>query len=222
MKPGSVPMTRRVLDTTLLGLTPYVAPRLTRKMLTAKPIRMPRLEAPFWRTSTDKAYSREEIDEILRSDPDIAELERVGVWQGWSRRIFSRVDYFQVAEHSAQIGAGRLRELEGRFRKGRVNVLSCSTTMEMGVDIGGLSAVAMNNAPPSPCQLPPTSRPGRTPTGVPSHRLDPLQHFAARRMGLPEPVVAVSNQVACDPGESPERAHCTAACQRPYTHPLLC
>ena len=144
------PMTRRVLDTTLLGLTPYVAPRLTREMLTAKPIRMPRLEAPFWRTSTDKAYSREEIDEILRSDPDIAELERVGVWQGWSRRIFSRVDYFQVAEHSAQIGAGRLRELEGRFRKGRVNVLSCSTTMEMGVDIGGLSAVAMNNAPPSP------------------------------------------------------------------------
>ena len=144
------PMTRRVLDTTLLGLTPYVAPRLTREMLTAAPIRMPRLEAPFWRTPTDKPYSREEIDEVLRSDPDIAELERVGVWHGWSRRIFSRVDYFQVAEHSAQIGAGRLRELEGRFRKGRVNVLSCSTTMEMGVDIGGLSAVAMNNAPPSP------------------------------------------------------------------------
>ena len=144
------PMTRRVLDTTLLGLTPYVAPRLTREMLTAEPIRMPRLEAPFWRTPTDKPYSREEIDEVLRSDPDIAELERVGVWHGWSRRIFSRVDYFQVAEHSAQIGAGRLREIEGRFRKGRVNVLSCSTTMEMGVDIGGLSAVAMNNAPPSP------------------------------------------------------------------------
>ena len=144
------PMTRRVLDTTLLGLTPYVAPRLTREMLTAEPIRMPRLTAPFWRTPTDRPYSREEIDEVLRSDPDIAELERVGVWHGWSRRIFSRVDYFQVAEHSAQIGAGRLREIEGRFRKGRVNVLSCSTTMEMGVDIGGLSAVAMNNAPPSP------------------------------------------------------------------------
>ena len=144
------PMTRRVLDTTLLGLTPYVAPRLTREMLRAEPIRMPRLETPFWRTPTDKPYSREEVDEVLRSDPDIVELERIGVWQGWSRRIFSRVDYFQVAEHSAQIGAGRLRDLEGRFRAGRVNVLSCSTTMEMGVDIGGLSAVAMNNAPPSP------------------------------------------------------------------------
>ncbi len=144
------PITRRVLDTTVLGLTPYVAPGLSREMLTAKSIRMPRLEAPFWRTPTDAPYSREKIDEVIRSDPDIAELERNGVWQGWSRRIYAQVDYFQVAEHSAQIGAGRLRELEGRFRKGRVNVLSCSTTMEMGVDIGGLSAVAMNNAPPSP------------------------------------------------------------------------
>ena len=144
------PITRRVLDTTVEGLTPYVAPGLSRKMLEAQPIRMPSLTAPFWRTPTDAPYSREEIDDVLRSDPDIGELERAGVWQGWSRRIFAQVDYFQVAEHSAQIGASRLRELEGWFRKGRVNVLSCSTTMEMGVDIGGLSAVAMNNAPPSP------------------------------------------------------------------------
>ena len=144
------PLTRRVLDTTIVGLTPYVAPGLPSAMLEAKRIRMPSLTAPFWRTPTDAPYSREKIDHVLRSDPDIAELERAGVWQGWSRRIFAKVDYFQVAEHSAQIGASRLRELEGRFRKGRVNVLSCSTTMEMGVDIGGLSAVAMNNAPPSP------------------------------------------------------------------------
>ncbi|MYI46653.1 MAG: DEAD/DEAH box helicase [Gemmatimonadetes bacterium] len=144
------PMTRRVLDTTLLGLTPYVAPGLTRDTLTATSIRMPRLETPFWRSSTDATFGREHIDEVIRNDDDIAELKRLGVWQGWSRRIFSLVDYFQVAEHSAQIDAARLSELEERFRKGRVNVLSCSTTMEMGVDIGGLSAVAMNNAPPSP------------------------------------------------------------------------
>src|ERR1700686_4315703 len=31
--------------------------------------------------------------------------------------------------------------------------MSCSTTMEMGVDIGGISAVAMNNAPPSPANF---------------------------------------------------------------------
>ena len=144
------PITRRVLDTTVAGLTPYVAPGLDRRALTATPIKMPRLEAPFWRTSTDAAIGSKDIDEAIRNDVDIRKLERLGVWQGWSRRIFALVDYFQVAEHSAQIGARRLRDLEDQFRTGKVNVLSCSTTMEMGVDIGGLSAVAMNNAPPSP------------------------------------------------------------------------
>ena len=144
------PVTRRVLDTTIGGLTPYVAKGLTDDALKAAPIRMPYLEAPFWRNVLDGArYSREEITDAIRIDPDVAELERLGVWQGLSSRIFAGLDYFQVAEHSAQIGARRLRTLERRFRRGMINVLSCSTTMEMGVDIGGLSAVAMNNAPPS-------------------------------------------------------------------------
>ena len=145
------PVTRRVLDTTVMGFTPYIAPGLTDDALKAIPIRMPRLEAPLWRRAADGApYSREQIEEAIRSDPDIAELERLGVWQGLSRRIFAKVPYFQVAEHSAQLAARRLATLERRFRRGLINVLSCSTTMEMGVDIGGLSAVAMNNAPPSP------------------------------------------------------------------------
>ncbi len=144
------PITRRVLDTTVGGLTPYVVPGLRSEELTATRLRMPLLKAPFWRKPMGGSYSREEIDEEIRGDPEIAELERLGVWRGWSRRIFEHVDYFQVAEHSAQLSAARLRDLEDRFRRGRVNVLSCSTTMEMGVDIGGLSAVAMNNAPPSP------------------------------------------------------------------------
>src|SRR5690606_15214397 len=36
------------------------------------------------------------------------------------------------------------------FKRGQINVLNCSTTMEMGVDIGGISAVVMNNVPPHP------------------------------------------------------------------------
>ncbi len=145
------PVTRRVLDTTVDEYTPYVARGLTDSALKAKPIRMPRVPAPFWRKPIDTTpYTREEIEESIRSDMDIADLEKRGIWQGLSHRIYAQVEYFQVAEHSAQLDAWRLRQLEDRFRKGRVNVLSCSTTMEMGVDIGGLSAVAMNNAPPSP------------------------------------------------------------------------
>lgn len=144
------PVTRRVLDTTVCGLTPYVTPGLSDADLQADRVRMPRVPAPFWRKPSGAAYSPYEIAEAIHSDADIVVLTEMGVWQGLSQRIYSQGGYFQVAEHSAQLDAGRLRELEGRFRDGMVNVLSCSTTMEMGVDIGGLSTVAMTNAPPSP------------------------------------------------------------------------
>nr|MDA3878369.1 helicase-related protein [Halothiobacillus sp.] len=58
--------------------------------------------------------------------------------------------YYRAAEHSAQQSAERLDCYEDEFKKGRINVLNCSTTMEMGVDIGGISAVVMSNVPPHP------------------------------------------------------------------------
>ena len=144
------PVTRRVLDTTVCGLTPYVAIGLEAEQLKAPAIRMPRLRWAFWRNANDVPYTRREIGGFVLADEDVQVLKREGVWQGLSSRIYGKLDYYQVAEHSAQLDADRLRDLEDRFKRGEVNVLSCSTTMEMGVDIGGLSAVAMNNAPPSP------------------------------------------------------------------------
>lgn len=143
------PVTRRVLDTTVCGFTPYVTPALQDDDLKATPIRMPRVNAPFWRHPSGARFTREDIEAAVANDPDIPNLERQGAWEGLSHRIFSGSSYFQVAEHSAQLDANRLGDLEDAFRTGSVNVLSCSTTMEMGVDIGGLSAVAMTNAPPS-------------------------------------------------------------------------
>ncbi|MFN3208939.1 MAG: DEAD/DEAH box helicase [Roseovarius sp.] len=51
-------------------------------------------------------------------------------------------------EHTAAIGTGLRNEIEGKFRTGDVNVLSCTTTMEMGVDLGDLEAVICRNVPP--------------------------------------------------------------------------
>lgn len=51
-------------------------------------------------------------------------------------------------EHSAVIG-GHLREvIEERFRTGRINLLSCTTTLELGVDLGDLEATVCRNVPP--------------------------------------------------------------------------
>lgn len=54
----------------------------------------------------------------------------------------------RVPEHSAQLETGDLGELEDRFRRHEINVFSCTPTMEVGVDIGGLCAVILGNLPP--------------------------------------------------------------------------
>lgn len=52
-------------------------------------------------------------------------------------------------EHTAQLTSQSAAELQTQFMKGAVNVLSCSTTFELGVDVGDLEAVFMRNVPPS-------------------------------------------------------------------------
>src|SRR3546814_6790203 len=57
--------------------------------------------------------------------------------------------YLRAEEHSAQQPPHRLRDFEEQFKQGDINLLACSTTMEMGVDIGSIEAVLMTNVPPS-------------------------------------------------------------------------
>lgn len=55
-----------------------------------------------------------------------------------------------VAEHSAQISGEERARRETDFKEGRLDVLMCTPTLELGVDIGPLLTVVLRNAPPTP------------------------------------------------------------------------
>lgn len=58
----------------------------------------------------------------------------------------------EAAEHSGQVDGSERKSIEYRFRTKTdpLNALVCTPTMELGINIGDLSAIFMRNVPPNP------------------------------------------------------------------------
>ena len=140
------PVTRRVLTHRLFGRSPY-GHREASPFANLEPetLRFPTLPTPFPRSGHD----RERIADWLRADALVAELRASGTWNNLHDRAVLLTPYLRAEEHSAQQPPERLRAFEGEFRRGEINMLACSTTMELDVEIGSVSAVLMTNVPPS-------------------------------------------------------------------------
>ena len=67
------------------------------------------------------------------------------------RRLYTEIEPIKLVakEHTAQLTGEAAAELQTQFVRAEVNVLSCSTTFELGVDVGELESVFMRNVPPS-------------------------------------------------------------------------
>lgn len=82
-----------------------------------------------------KGILRERKDQILVKQHYVSLIQR-------------RPISLTAEEHTAQLQPEELSERENRFRSGEINLLSSSTTLELGVDIGELQVVALRNFPP--------------------------------------------------------------------------
>ncbi|MBQ6944579.1 MAG: DEAD/DEAH box helicase [Ruminococcus sp.] len=67
-------------------------------------------------------------------------------------RVYTELDIYDliIKEHTAQLDLETAKQYQDKFVNKEINVLSCSTTFEMGVDVGDLETVFMKNMPPTP------------------------------------------------------------------------
>ena len=55
---------------------------------------------------------------------------------------------FRAEEHTAQIDTEKAKERQNEFKAGHINLLSSSTTFELGIDLGDLDVAFLRNIPP--------------------------------------------------------------------------
>ncbi|WP_018274880.1 DEAD/DEAH box helicase [Teredinibacter turnerae] len=143
------PVTNKLLDVTLRGITPYIPKGAAANDYRCEKIKLP----PVWEYEGDEADYADNVESIrnrINSSESVDYLRNRNLWTDINDRAVEGGFYYATAEHSAQQSPDRLQTYEDLFKRGRKNVLNCSTTMEMGVDIGGIAAVVMNNVPPHP------------------------------------------------------------------------
>ncbi len=104
----------------------------------------------------------------LRCTRRLEEYKPTTETDGRLRRLYRTFDPvpLRAQEHTAQWTGEKAAEIQGEFVRGQINALSCSTTFELGVDVGELQAVVLRNMrlpPPTTCSGPDVPAGARTP-----------------------------------------------------------
>ena len=103
---------------------------------------------------TEQGMSKEEVRLWAKEHRQILWNNHIwgenGVFENRLTDIYAKPNLFIQAEHTAQVDKDVSRTLQTDFKEHTINILACSTTMEMGVDLGNLEVVMLTSVPPMP------------------------------------------------------------------------
>ncbi len=89
----------------------------------------------------------------IKCDAKVDEIDSLELRKDnhFSKLYFSdRMTPLFIKEHTAQLSKKESAQYQEQFIKKEINALSCSTTFEMGVDVGDLETVFLRDVPPLP------------------------------------------------------------------------
>jgi ATP-dependent helicase YprA (DUF1998 family) len=109
------------------------------------PYRCDRCRRIWWRSVSAVCPS-------YRCQGRLGVADRDEMEKNYYRRLYTglRPIGLRVREHTGQLNSDHAADLQQKFLDGDINALSCTTTFELGVDVGEVQAILMRNVPPSP------------------------------------------------------------------------
>lgn len=109
-------------------------------------------DTPAWRCSTCGMVSHVNVRDVC------LRFRCAGSLEPWTARAGGHYEHLyrtleviplSASEHTAQWTSQEAARIQQEFIDGKLNVLSCSTTFELGVDVGELQSVVLRNVPPT-------------------------------------------------------------------------
>lgn len=140
------PVTRRLLDTTFCGYSPMLKGRICKEWFEKY-----KCKEEDMLTMPCRPTDNNEVTQWMETDRSVQTMKNRGFWTDRHKYAYQYTPPFIAAEHSAQQSKERLQDYTKKFTQNppQVNVFHCSTTMEMGVDIGDIEIVLMDTIPPT-------------------------------------------------------------------------
>ena len=139
------PVTNQLLDTTFCGYSPLVVGEFTEKLFDCYHCSDTKIIMP------SRPKDNDDVPAWMENDEHVKNLIDKGLWSDRHKYTYKKTPAYIAAEHSAQQPKKLLRDYTKSFSQQNpsINVLHCSTTMEMGVDIGDIDVVLMDTIPPT-------------------------------------------------------------------------